>query len=210
MTLSVRASGRAQGGIPGSRPDITGLLLHGWHHPAQTPAARAARDRALLEGIRVAGSQCVPCRRWQPAPADPLRCQQPGELEQAEEVGGRILELCVEVGGTITGEHGVGLEKINQMCAQFPPEGPRCSMTSGGVRRPGSAQSRQGHPTLNRCAEFGAMHVKGRGPASRTWSASDAGPGQVFRNWRRRCEAAARKQPLRLVGLDKGVLRPPG
>ena len=46
----------------------------------------------------------------------------PDELELAEEVGGDILELCVEVGGTITGEHGVGLEKINQMCVQFPPE----------------------------------------------------------------------------------------
>jgi len=43
----------------------------------------------------------------------------PGELEQAEAFGGRILELCVEVGGTITGEHGVGMEKINQMYVQF-------------------------------------------------------------------------------------------
>ena len=43
----------------------------------------------------------------------------PGELERAEEFGAEILELCVEVGGTITGEHGVGIEKINQMCVQF-------------------------------------------------------------------------------------------
>ena len=42
-----------------------------------------------------------------------------GELEKTEELGGKILELCVEVGGTITGEHGVGMEKINQMCVQF-------------------------------------------------------------------------------------------
>jgi FAD/FMN-containing dehydrogenase len=41
----------------------------------------------------------------------------PGELERAEAIGGRILELCVAVGGSITGEHGVGREKINQMCA---------------------------------------------------------------------------------------------
>jgi glycolate oxidase len=46
----------------------------------------------------------------------------PGELERTEELGGRILELCVEVGGTITGEHGVGIEKINQMCVQFSPQ----------------------------------------------------------------------------------------
>ncbi len=85
----------------------------------------------------------------------------PGELEQAEEVGGRILELCVEVGGTITGEHGVGLEKINQMCAQFPPEelqvfhDIKAAFDAQGLLNPGKAI-----PTLNRCAEFGAMHVK--------------------------------------------------
>jgi len=84
----------------------------------------------------------------------------PGELEKAEEVGGRILELCVEVGGTITGEHGVGLEKINQMCAQFPPEelqmfhDVKAVFDEHGLLNPGKAI-----PTLNRCAEFGAMHV---------------------------------------------------
>jgi glycolate oxidase len=43
----------------------------------------------------------------------------PGELERTEEFGGEILEICLEVGGTITGEHGVGVEKLNQMCTQF-------------------------------------------------------------------------------------------
>jgi glycolate oxidase len=86
---------------------------------------------------------------------------QPGELEKAEDVGGRILELCVEVGGTITGEHGVGIEKINQMCAQFPPEelqvfhDVKAVFDPDGLLNPGKAI-----PTLNRCAEFGAMHVK--------------------------------------------------
>jgi glycolate oxidase len=85
----------------------------------------------------------------------------PGELERAEEFGGRILELCVEVGGTITGEHGVGLEKINQMCAQFPPEelsffhAVKAAFDPETLLNPGKAI-----PTLNRCAEFGAMHVK--------------------------------------------------
>mgnify|MGYP006285435509 CR=1 FL=1 len=84
----------------------------------------------------------------------------PGELELAESVGGRILELCVEVGGTITGEHGVGLEKINQMCAQFPPEelqvfhDVKAVFDPRTLLNPGKAI-----PTLNRCAEFGAMHV---------------------------------------------------
>jgi len=85
---------------------------------------------------------------------------QPGELERAERFGGEILELCVAVGGTITGEHGVGLEKIDQMCAQFPD--PELSLFHAvkavfdplGLLNPGKAI-----PTLARCAEFGAMHV---------------------------------------------------
>ena len=45
--------------------------------------------------------------------------QQPGQFENAERLAGRILDLCIEHGGSITGEHGVGIEKINQMCSQF-------------------------------------------------------------------------------------------
>jgi len=84
----------------------------------------------------------------------------PGELEKAEELGGKILELCVEVGGTITGEHGVGLEKINQMCVQFPSaeletfHAVKAAFDPQGLLNPGKAI-----PTLQRCAEFGAMHV---------------------------------------------------
>ena len=83
-----------------------------------------------------------------------------GELEKAEDLGGRILELCVAVGGTITGEHGVGMEKINQMCVQFPPEEltrfheVKAVFDPKGLLNPGKAV-----PTLARCAEFGAMHV---------------------------------------------------
>ena len=87
---------------------------------------------------------------------------QPGELEKAETFGGKILELCVEVGGTITGEHGVGLEKINQMCAQFAtPELARfhevkAAFDPDRLLNPGKAV-----PELHRCAEWGAMHVHG-------------------------------------------------
>ncbi len=84
----------------------------------------------------------------------------PGELKRAEALGGRILELCVAVGGSITGEHGVGREKINQMCAQFG-EGElvafhaiKAAFDEHGLLNPG-----KGVPTLNRCAEFGTMHV---------------------------------------------------
>jgi len=86
----------------------------------------------------------------------------PGELERAEELGGRILELCVAMGGTVTGEHGVGIEKINQMCIQF--RGPelaqfhavKAAFDASRLLNPGKAV-----PSLHRCAEFGAMHVHG-------------------------------------------------
>ena len=85
---------------------------------------------------------------------------QPGEVERTEEFGGRILEICVEVGGTVTGEHGVGVEKLNQMCVQFPAHELRQfhavkeAWDPRGLLNPGKAV-----PTLQRCAEFGAMHV---------------------------------------------------
>jgi glycolate oxidase len=84
----------------------------------------------------------------------------PGELEKTEEFGGRILELCVEVGGTITGEHGVGIEKIDQMCVQFQPlelnqfHAIKNACDEQGLLNPGKAV-----PTLHRCAELGGMHV---------------------------------------------------
>ena len=84
----------------------------------------------------------------------------PGELEKTEDLGGKILELCVSVGGTITGEHGVGVEKINQMCVQFQPmelaqfHAIKHAFDPDGLLNPGKAV-----PSLHRCAEFGAMHV---------------------------------------------------
>ncbi len=86
----------------------------------------------------------------------------PEELELAERFGGEILELCVAVGGTITGEHGVGIEKIDQMCVQFPApaleqfHALKRAFDPCGLLNPGKAV-----PTLHRCAEFGAMHVHG-------------------------------------------------
>ena len=86
----------------------------------------------------------------------------PGELERTEEFGRRILELCVEVGGTVTGEHGVGVEKLDAMCSQFAaPElnqfmAVKAAFDPAGLLNPGKAV-----PTLHRCAEFGRMHVHG-------------------------------------------------
>ena len=85
---------------------------------------------------------------------------QPGELERAEALGGKILELCVRVGGSISGEHGIGREKINQMCAQFNSDeltlfhSVKAAFDALGLLNPG-----KNIPTLHRCAEFGAMHI---------------------------------------------------
>jgi glycolate oxidase len=84
----------------------------------------------------------------------------PGELERTEAFAAKILELCIDVGGTITGEHGVGIEKINQMCMQFGTAelerflGIKAAFDAKGLLNPGKAI-----PTLRRCAEFGRKHV---------------------------------------------------
>src|SRR6516164_8399636 len=84
----------------------------------------------------------------------------PGELERAEEFGADILKLCVEVGGVLTGEHGVGVEKRDLMPAMFSEadlnqqQRLKCAFDDGGLLNPGKV-----FPTLHRCAELGRMHV---------------------------------------------------
>jgi len=83
-----------------------------------------------------------------------------GDLEKAEQFGADILTLCVDKGGTITGEHGVGVEKIDQMCHQFQSaeliqfHRIKSQLDHSGILNPGKAI-----PSLHRCAELGAMHV---------------------------------------------------
>ncbi len=85
---------------------------------------------------------------------------QPGQLQRAEALGGRILTLCVAAGGTVTGEHGVGVEKLDPMCAQFNAEELaqfhrlKAAFDPAGKMNPGKAV-----PTLARCSELGGMHV---------------------------------------------------
>jgi glycolate oxidase len=84
------------------------------------------------------------------------------ELERAERFGAAILELCVAVGGTVTGEHGVGVEKLGPMCSQFnEPEleafhAVKRAFDPAGLLNPGKAV-----PTLARCADYGALRVHG-------------------------------------------------
>jgi glycolate oxidase len=84
------------------------------------------------------------------------------ELARAERFGAAILEACVAAGGTVTGEHGVGVEKLGPMCSQFgAPEleafhALKRAFDPAGLLNPGKAV-----PTLHRCAEYGAMRVHG-------------------------------------------------
>jgi glycolate oxidase len=84
----------------------------------------------------------------------------PAQLERTEAFAAEVLEKCVAVGGTITGEHGVGVEKIDQMCIQFGAaeletfHAIKRAFDARGLLNPGKAV-----PTLHRCAEFGRMHV---------------------------------------------------
>jgi glycolate oxidase len=86
----------------------------------------------------------------------------PDELDRTERFAAEVLEKCVAVGGTITGEHGVGVEKINQMCVQFRPDeldlfrAVKHAFDPAGLLNPGKAV-----PTLARCAEYGRMRVHG-------------------------------------------------
>jgi glycolate oxidase len=82
----------------------------------------------------------------------------PGELEKTEEFGARILELCVEVGGCITGEHGVGVEKLKQMLIQFDaPELAQLNAVKDAWDPQGLLNPGKGVPTLKRCQEYRSL-----------------------------------------------------
>jgi glycolate oxidase len=84
----------------------------------------------------------------------------PESVARAEAFGAEILERCIEMGGTITGEHGVGVEKLDQMCTQFDPntrdafEAVKRAFDPSQLLNPGKVI-----PTLHRCAEYGRMRV---------------------------------------------------
>jgi len=86
----------------------------------------------------------------------------PDQLHRTEQFASEVLQKCIAVGGTITGEHGVGIEKINEMCVQFEPQelaafrALKAAFDPEGLLNPG-----KNIPSLHRCAEFGRMHVSG-------------------------------------------------
>jgi glycolate oxidase len=85
---------------------------------------------------------------------------EPGELERAEDFGAEILKLCVEVGGVLTGEHGVGVEKRDLMGVMFTEidlkqqQRVKCAFDPDALLNPGKM-----FPVLHRCAELGRMHI---------------------------------------------------
>jgi glycolate oxidase len=88
----------------------------------------------------------------------------PGQFERAEAYGADILRLCVEVGGVLTGEHGVGVEKRDLMGTMFSDidleqqQRLKCAFDPQGLLNPGKV-----FPQLCRCAELGRVHVRGGG-----------------------------------------------
>ena len=93
-------------------------------------------------------------------PAAAGDANKPGELDRAEKFGADILKLCVEVGGVLTGEHGVGVEKRDLMYTMFSEndlnqqQRVKCAFDGKGLLNPGKV-----FPQLHRCAELGRLHV---------------------------------------------------
>jgi glycolate oxidase len=121
-----------------------------------------ARMRELSETYRLAVANVFHAGDGNLHPLILYDANQPGELERAEAFGADILKLCVEVGGVLTGEHGVGVEKRDLMPSMFSEadlnqqQRLKCAFDQQGLLNPGKV-----FPTLHRCAELGRVHVHG-------------------------------------------------
>ena len=140
-----------------------------------------AASASSVEAPWLACRQRLPCRRRQPASADPVRRQQARRIDRGcEKCGADILRLCVEVGGVLTGEHGVGIEKRDLMGEMFTrsTSTSRCAEMRVRSRRhllnPGKV-----FPKLCRCAELGRVHRDAQAASSRspTFRGSEAMTG---------------------------------
>ncbi|MEX3630025.1 MAG: FAD-linked oxidase C-terminal domain-containing protein [Burkholderia sp.] len=138
------------------------LLLHGRHGaaPRDRPLAGAHRADEAQYGLR-----CINVFHAGDGNMHSLilfNANDPDELHRAELFGADILESCVELGGTVTGEHGVGVEKLNSMCVQFSPEERDAFFAVKRAFDPASLLNPdKGIPSRARCAEYGRMHVRG-------------------------------------------------
>ncbi|MBX6327568.1 MAG: FAD-binding protein [Pseudolabrys sp.] len=128
---------------------------------AKLPAVLAAmKDMAAKYGLRVANVFHAGDGNLHPLIL--YDANKEGELDRAEAFGAEILKLCVEVGGVLTGEHGVGIEKRDLMPVMFTQtdlnaqQRVKCAFDEKGLLNPGKV-----FPTLHRCAELGRMHISG-------------------------------------------------
>lgn len=121
--------------------------------------------RAIQRMERTYGLRCVNVFHAGDGNLHPLilfDANDPDQLHRCELFGAEILETSVAMGGTVTGEHGVGVEKLNSMCVQFSAQenalmnGVKHAFDTKGLLNPGKVI-----PTLQRCAEYGRMLVRG-------------------------------------------------
>jgi glycolate oxidase len=128
------------------------------------PRARLAevltRIRTMSEQYRLAVANVFHAGDGNLHPLILYDANEPGEVELAEAFGADILKLCVEVGGVLTGEHGVGVEKRDLMGTMFDEcdlahqQRLKCAFDPDGLLNPGKV-----FPQLHRCAELGRVHV---------------------------------------------------
>ncbi len=143
----------------GSRPIIIAWTApsRGGPCPACWRGSRSSRG-PMASAVRMssmpATAICIPLILYD--------ANKPGDLQKAEDFGADILRLCVEVGGVLTGEHGVGVEKRDLMPVMFAPvdlevqQRVKCAFDPELLLNPGKV-----FPTLHRCAELGRMHIHG-------------------------------------------------
>ena len=163
---TAKRSGRISGPVArrhfGGWPRLSRLLLHGRHDPASSTAACLKTHERNVSTLWIAGCERFHAGDGNLHPLILYDANNPGELEKAEEFGADILKLCVEVGGVLTGEHGVGVEKRDLMGTMFN-EGDlkqqqrlKCAFDPESLLNPGKV-----FPTLHRCAELGGVHIHG-------------------------------------------------
>ena len=146
------------------------LPLHGRHHPDRATSLRAQAHRA--RSATATASRSPTCST--PATATCIRSScststSRARCEKAEAAGEDILKLCVEVGGCLTGEHGVGIEKRDLMTFQFNAGGPAAADARARRVRPGvAAQSRQGVPAGRAAGGLDATVILARRPRAGT------------------------------------------
>jgi glycolate oxidase len=152
--------GRTQGGVPGGWSADPRLSVHGRHHSEQAVGRDAPGDHRLSGKYDLRCANVFHAGDGNLHPLIMYDANQPGQLERAMAFGAEILELSVRFGGTITGEHGVGIEKVNLMAEQFGMaeietfHRLKAAFDEHGLLNPG-----KGVPTLARCREYTQARV---------------------------------------------------